>query len=139
MIGSGTIKVLWPPRPLPSTDWNTNSLVISGEFSGFRFLLMGDGNIATEASLIRSGIDLYADLLRVGHHGAEDATSEAFIKRVSPEVSIVSVNSGNIRGYPSERVLKRLKRFSQVYTTDTSGSITVSVCSSGHYEIIHER
>lgn len=139
MIGSGTIKVLWPPRPLPSTDWNTNSLVMSGEFNGFRFLLMGDGNLATEASLIRSGIDLKADVLKVGHHGAEDASSEAFIKRVAPEISIVSVNGGNVRGYPSERVLKRLKRFSEVYSTDTSGSVTISVCSSGQYEITRER
>lgn len=139
ILGKGHFKILWPPRALPGSDWNTNSLVILSDFKGYRVLFMGDGNLATESSLIRSGVDIKANLLKVGHHGAEDASSEAFIKRVAPQVSILSVNDRNIREYPSSRVLKRLKKYSSVYSTSKSGSITLTLCNENEYEVTTER
>ena len=37
-----------------------------------------------EAALLRSGFGLRADVLKLGHHGEADATSEALLEKVKP-------------------------------------------------------
>lgn len=107
-------------------DWNTNSLVIMVRHGGVRILLMGDGGLETERYLIEKGVDLRAQLLKVGHHGAADASSEAFIKAVSPRYAVISIDSGNRRGYPSKEVVERLRRAgARVLITAERGDITL--------------
>lgn len=104
-----SIEVLWPGDDDYSKNWNENSLVLKVMASGKVALLMGDATSRVESRLLEMnpGI-LKADLLMVGHHGAGDATSLAFLKAVDPKWAIISINKNNIRGYPATRVLKRL-------------------------------
>lgn len=138
-IGAVKLNVLSPSANSMTSDWNTNSLVLSVHIGSSRILLMGDANLETEAALIRHGVDLKADILKVGHHGANDATSEAFIKRVRPTHTIISSNKNNIRGYPSSSVINRLKKYSSLYQTKDLGAVTFTLCNDGTYEVITER
>lgn len=100
------IRVLSPAAL--SADWNGNSLVlkiVNGEDS---FLLMGDAGGTVEKALLAAGAGLRADVLKVGHHGAGDSTTPEFLDAVSPAYAVVPGNKGNVRGYPSEDVLRRL-------------------------------
>ena len=95
------------------SDMNLSSLVIKMVYDGVSFLFMGDANKKVEEKLLKeySSYYLRADVLKVGHHGAYDATGYDFIKTVSPKYAIISVDRRNRRGYPSKKVLKLLYDF----------------------------
>ena len=124
--GELVLDVLWPPVPASSDDWNTNSLVLMVRYGEFRALLAGDLNIPGERMLLAGdGPDLRADLLKLGHHGAGDASSPEFVRAVSPEVAVVSVGP-NPWGYPDEEMLGRLEDAGiRLYRTDRDGDIVL--------------
>ena len=137
LLGEVKLKTLWSPRPLIFSDFNANSLVIMVEYKTFRCLLTGDLTIPAEAELLKKESYLRADVLKVGHHGFADASSEKFLKAVSPKIAVISVNKDNIRGYPSFEVLTRLKEMgARVYRTDENGNVVIQVGERG--EIVVE-
>lgn len=137
-----TLNVLWPPVSGPPINGfkgnvNDNSLVIKLEYGGFSALLTGDLSTKGELALLKLGVDVKADVLKAGHHGAIDASGERFILAVEPKISVISVNKENIRGYPSGKVIERLKRIgSKVYRTDFHGDITIEVQADGSHEVL---
>lgn len=124
-LGRVVIKVLSPPDL--SQNWNDNSLVLKLLYGRTSFLFMGDATLNVERwLLLRKKEELKADVLKVGHHGAGDSASEAFLKAVSPEYAVISINKDNIRGYPSEEVIQRLKRLGiKVSLTCKEGDILI--------------
>ncbi len=127
-LGSLTLEVLWPPGVPTSSDFNAFSLVIMVKGGGFSCLLTGDLTAAGERELLIREVSLKADVLKVGHHGAEDATTEEFLEAVSAGIAVVSVDEDNFWGYPSARVLQRLKKAGvKVYRTDREGDIVLSI------------
>lgn len=64
------------------------------------------------------------DCLKVGHHGSGYSSSEEFLKKVKPELSIISCSSTNTYGHPSPETVKRLKDCgSQIEYTMKNGAI----------------
>ena len=127
-LGSLTLEVLWPPEVPTSSDFNAFSLLIMVKGGGFSCLLTGDLTAAGERELLIREVNLKADVLKVGHHGAEDATSEEFLEAVSPGIAVISVDKDNFWGYPSAKVLERLKKAGvKVYRTDREGDIVLSI------------
>lgn len=123
-FGNMKIHVIWPKSPV-SSDWNVNSLVLKVIYGKVAFLLMGDANRIVEDALLEERVDLKAEVLKVGHHGALDATSEKFLNAVSPEFAIISINEKNARGYPHRDVLKRLTELKvKTLTTFSQGNLT---------------
>ncbi|MDZ4785483.1 MAG: MBL fold metallo-hydrolase [bacterium] len=113
-------------------DWNTNSIVIKFTAYDSSVLLMADGNYASEEKLLNKGLNLDADILQVGHHGAQDATSNKFLMKVSPQYAVISVNTDNINGYPSKKTIRRVKESgTKVLLTSDSGTISFRVAPLG--------
>lgn len=132
-LGNIILRVLWPPQPFILSGSNVNSLVIMLEYRKFRCLLAGDLTIEAEKRLLEEKQDLKADVLKIGHHGANDANCEEFLGAVSPKIAILSVDKANIRGYPAGEVIERLKKTgTQLYRTDENGDIVVSIYPSKH-------
>ncbi len=105
------IFCLWPERGRPlSRNWNENSLVLMIHLGGKRVLIMGDATMKVEEELLRTSRIGPVDGLVVGHHGAGDATCNKFLASAKPKWAYVSVDRDNIRGYPSNDTLMRLKR-----------------------------
>jgi beta-lactamase superfamily II metal-dependent hydrolase len=130
-LGEVILKVLWPSQPLLFSDYNANSLVIMIEYGKFRCLLTGDLTILGEGEILEVKEGLRAGVLKIGHHGASDANSKRFLTAVSPKIAIISVNRANIRGYPAEEVLERLKKAKvKLYRTDEDGDIVLNICQS---------
>jgi len=90
--GDAAFTVLGP-LVLNEKDDNDNSLVLAIELGGRRFLFAGDMQFPEEVSLLESGIDVSAHVLRVGNHGNPDATSIRFAIAVSPEYAVISTNT----------------------------------------------
>ncbi len=103
------IHVLWP-EDLVVTSLNAKSLVLDVQVSKQHILIMGDAGKIQEEELIKG--DLLPDkvsVLVIGHHGAIDSTSEIFLRHVLPEQAVISVDSGNIHGYPDDDTISRIQ------------------------------
>jgi len=71
-----------------NTVTNNTSVVLSLGWAGRQVLLMGDAEQEVEKSLLsaheQGAIDLESDVLKVGHHGSDTSSSEAFVEAVLP-------------------------------------------------------
>ena len=76
-------------------DVNENSIVAMLPYDGFRELFMGDAGEDSEARLLAIGDNLNADVLEVGHHGSQYASTPAFIAAVHPKFAVISVGRYN--------------------------------------------
>ena len=120
------IEVLWPDGL--SSDWNRNSMVLRLVYRDVAFLFMGDAIASVEEGLVKDGGELRAQVLKVGHHGAGDATTEALLDKVLPAYAVISIDRDNIRGYPSHATLTRLRsRGVKVFKTFMHGNIEFRV------------
>lgn len=109
-------------------DLNNYSAVLRITFGKIIFLFTGDAEEFSENELLKSGQNLKADVLKVGHHGSSTSTSSAFLKAVSPKYAIISVGLGNDYGHPAESTLSNLSAVGvQVFRTDEDGTI-VATC-----------
>lgn len=125
LFGEVTLDVLSPIKPL-SGDMNADSIVLKIIFRKISFLLTGDLNINGEKRLIEAGCILKSDVLKVGHHGAEDTNSEEFMDKVMPKLAVLSVGKNNRFGYPSDAVIERFKtKKIPLYRTDIDGTIII--------------
>jgi competence protein ComEC len=141
--GNAIITVLAPIQPLFTRDQvrsggnepNANSIVARLDYGEFSMLLTGDAEKQTEERMLSKDANVAAKVLKVGHHGSKYATSEEFIKRVNPEIAIISNGEFNRYGHPSQAVLDRLKAADvRVYRTDLQGEITI-VTKGRRYEV----
>ena len=70
--------------------------------------------------------ELKADVLKIGHHGASDASSKKFLESVNPDIAVISVGRDNKYGHPSLRIIRRLERMGiKIFRTDKDGDIRV--------------
>ena len=114
----------------PTSDWlerqlvpNENSLVVRISYGCFAALLTGDIGLVAESVLVGRVGD--ADLLKVGHHGSDASTGDAWLDAVRPRAAVISVGP-NSYGHPSEAVLQRLRsRGIELFRTDSGGTVTV--------------
>ena len=140
-LENGTLTVLGP-RSLNKEAENCNSLVLLAEGGGARMLLAGDMEFPEEEELLAAGAIPACQVLKVGNHGEDDATSEALIRQVKPQIALISTNTAAEPDTPSDRVMKLLERSgATVYQTQHAavgmmvtaedGQISVNKLSSG--------
>jgi len=70
---------------------NDNSSVIYTEFSGYKFMFMGDASSTTKKEIMSIYNLPNIDVLKVGHHGSKTSSSKYFINEINPKYSIISV------------------------------------------------
>ncbi|GGH17474.1 MBL fold metallo-hydrolase [Paenibacillus segetis] len=105
-------------------DLNAWSAVLKITYKDTSFLFTGDAESKSENDMLADGVDLKADVLKVGHHGSKTSTSKAFIDAVKPNYAIISVGK-NSYGHPDSGILGRLNNVNAVtYRTDKQGTIT---------------
>ncbi len=123
-VGSGFKACFLAPGASSYEDLNNYSAVLKIEYGQTAFLFAGDAESVSEEEMFHSGMNLQADLLKVGHHGSHDSSTDAFLKAVKPKVAVISVGTGNDYGHPSAETIVRLKSAgAEVYRTDHLGTI----------------
>ena len=50
------------------------------------------------------------DVLKVAHHGSDDAGLGALLDRTDPKLAVISVGAGNPYGHPTPALWRRLPR-----------------------------
>lgn len=108
-----------------------NSSVILRVHVGKRVLLL-PGDAEKEAERALEGRVLRADILKVGHHGGANSTSEPFLEAVSPRIALISAGRRNLFGHPTDQVLARLEAAdARTLRTDRSGTLRLELVD-GH-------
>ncbi|MFQ5852184.1 MAG: DNA internalization-related competence protein ComEC/Rec2 [Candidatus Binatia bacterium] len=102
------------------------SVVLRLSFGPYHFLFPADIVKRDERKLLRSGMDLSSQVLKVPRHGSLSSSTEPFINAVKPGLAIFSVGYRNRFGLPREVVVARyLSRGVTIVRTDRDGAVTV--------------
>jgi competence protein ComEC len=126
--GSLRLRVLWPPPelladPVPGADPNQLALVLLARWRDFSMLLTADAE--AEAVPIDPGP---IDILKVAHHGSDDAGLGALLARTRPRLAVISVGAGNPYGHPTAGTLATLAAHGvRTLRTDVDGDIVIQV------------
>jgi competence protein ComEC len=103
---------------------NDDSLVFRLAYGSFSMLFTADAGFPAEDRMRADGADLKSTVLKVGHHGSRYSTSEGFLRRVAPDLALISAGRGNRFGLPSSDTLGLLHRQgTRVFRTDEDGTI----------------
>jgi beta-lactamase superfamily II metal-dependent hydrolase len=134
-------------------DVNENSIVVMLHYRSFRKLFMGDAGESSEARLLASpchreqrrgaaaiaslggdpstGLgmtcddDLHADVVKVGHHGSQYASTPPFIAAVHPYIAVISVGRHNTFRHPAPATITAWNQSgAAVLRTDQCGAIS---------------
>ena len=135
--GGALLTILAPSEPFFTKEQmkgggnepNANSIVARLDYGSFSMLLAGDAEDQTEHRLLTKDLNLEGQVLKVSHHGSKYASSNDFLKRVKPEIAIISCGAWNRYGHPAQSVLDRLRAANpsiKLYRTDLHGEITLT-------------
>jgi competence protein ComEC len=129
-LRSGRLRVeaLWPPpelltTPLAGADPNTQALVLLARWGDFSMLLTADAE--AESIPLDPGP---VDVLKVAHHGSEDAGLDALLDRIGPRLAVISVGADNSYGHPTRATLATLAAHRvPILRTDLEGTVVLEV------------
>ncbi|HEX3173137.1 MAG TPA: ComEC/Rec2 family competence protein [Solirubrobacterales bacterium] len=129
-LRSGPLRldVLWPPRellagPRAGDDPNRLAMVLLVRWRRFRMLLTADAE--AEATPLDPGP---LDVLKVAHHGSDDAGLAALLDRTRPRLAVISVGAGNPFGHPTAGTLATLAAHGvPILRTDRGGTVVLDV------------
>ena len=91
------------------------------EYGAASVFVTGDIEAKAEMALLPYMED--CTLLKVAHHGSDSSSIYPTLKKLSPEIAVISVGE-NSYGLPDESVIERLETIStEVYNTQTDGTV----------------
>ncbi len=125
-LGGATVQVLFPPQdwPVGTKPQNNDSMVLRVSYADSSVLLEGDAEKQVERRIAEIHHPS-ANLVKIGHHGSNNATTAELVASARPQFAIISVGSGNSFGLPRIETLGRLAGAgTRVYRTDLDGAVT---------------
>jgi competence protein ComEC len=133
-LRSGRLRldVLWPPRellagPHGGEDPNRLAIVMLARWGSFRMLLSADAE--AESTPLDPGP---LDVLKVAHHGSDDAGLGALLDRTRPKLAVISVGADNPYGHPTPGTLATLAAHGvPVLRTDRDGTVVIEAGRGG--------
>jgi competence protein ComEC len=126
--GGLRLDVLWPPVELlagshAGEDPNQMALVMLARWRRFSMLLTADAE--AETTPIEPGP---IDVLKVAHHGSDDAGLDDLLDRTRPRLAVISVGAGNPFGHPTAATLATLASHGiPTLRTDRDGTVVLEV------------
>lgn len=104
------------PKKLDDNDFSIVVKIIATTTEGVKtFLLTGDAPIKVEDGLIKEYCPeknicplLQSNVLKLGHHGSRNSTSQQFLDLVSPDEVVVSASKDNSYNHPHEQTMQRV-------------------------------
>lgn len=125
-----SLEVLSPEEGFPAKAANDDSLILRLRYGACSAVFTGDASAETASGCIGD-----VDLLKVAHHGSNDALSASLLSELSPSVAILSVGYNNY-GHPTEQSLKLLNSANTaVFRTDHHGAISCRLHMDGSIDV----
>jgi competence protein ComEC len=128
--GSLHLAVEWPSQAAlegAAGDPNQTAIVLLARWRSFSMLLTADAE-AQEVPMDPGPIDV----LKVAHHGSDDAGLDALLDRTVPRLAVISVGADNPYGHPTPGTLGTLSQHGiPVLRTDQAGDVEIDVTAAG--------
>ena len=137
-FGNATLTALHPGETEDAfggqaVDKNEESLVLFYREDDFSGIFTGDIGVAQEGEIVtwlqktKTGDDVQKiDFYKAAHHGSRYSNSAEFLKKLAPEISLVSCSRTNRYGHPSKEAVGHMEQAgSKVYYTMESGRLCV--------------
>lgn len=122
-LGDASFQIISPNSNYGDdlNNWSVGIKLINGNNS---FVMCGDAESQAESDILTNGVDISADVLKLGHHGSKTSTSGSFLNKVNPEYVVISCGLGNSYGHPHQETMNKLNALDvKVYRTDEQGTI----------------
>ena len=124
------------PRQIGDGD-RDGSLILYGKLLDKHFLFTGNLKEKGEKDLLKQYPDLEVDVLKAGQHGAKISSNPAFLEKLNPEITLISVGKNNRAKLPHQETLTRLESIkSKIYRTDQQGAIRFKGWNSWRIETV---
>ena len=124
------------PRKIGDGD-RDDSLVLYGKLLDKHFLFTGNLKEKGEKELLKQYPTLELDILKAGQHGSKTSSSPAFLEKLKPELTLISVGKNNRAKLPHQETLTRIENInSKVYRTDQQGAIRFKGWNSWRMETV---
>ena len=124
------------PRKIGDGD-HEDSLVLYGKLLDKNFLFTGNLEEKGEKDMLKQYPDLEVDVLKASQHGSKKSLSSAFLEKLKPEFTLISVGKNNRTKLPHQETLIRLETInSKVYRTDQQGAIRFKGWNSWKIETV---
>jgi competence protein ComEC len=127
-FGAAHIRHLWPDEKTAadqSISNNDKSEVILLEFAGKTVLLCGDIEEYAQTEILKQYPDLKADILLLPHHGSGRNILPEFIRRLHPDIRIVSCTRNRIKN------VTPLDNQGANWYTPLHGAVTITIKADG--------
>ena len=128
-MGTASLEIIPSPAEDYSSlnDYSICAYLTCGDTS---FFFTGDASKPEEKDLLEKGeLDgIQADVLKVGHHGSRESSTDAFLAQLQPSYAVISCGTDNSYGHPHSEAVSRLQQYcgEQIWRTDESGTVTIS-------------
>lgn len=124
-LGEATFTVA-APSSAEYEELNNYSVCIKLLYEDTSFLFVGDAEVLSEDEMLSCGVDISADVLKIGHHGSNSSTSTEFLNAVDPDYAVICVGENNY-GHPTPATLEKLAdKDVTVFMTSTEGTVVAA-------------
>jgi len=132
----GSYLEVLSPRKIGDGSYD-DSLLLYGKLLDKHFLFTGNLKERGEQELLKQYPDLEVDVLKAGQHGSKISSSPAFLEKLKPEITLISVGKNNRAKLPHQETLTRLEGIqSKIYRTDQQGAIRFTGWNSWRIESV---
>ncbi len=110
------------------TDENARSGILKLVYGNTSVLFTGDADVAIENYYVDEyGDFLNSDILKVGHHGSKNSSSERFLGACKPKYAIISSGKYNRFGHPDSSVLVQIEEIGAKFFNTATDSCIIFV------------
>ncbi|WP_421114584.1 DNA internalization-related competence protein ComEC/Rec2 [Streptococcus oralis] len=132
----GSYLEVLSPRKIEDEDRDA-SLILYGKLLDKHFLFTGNLKEKGEKDLLKHYPDLEVDVLKASQHGSKISSSPAFLEKLKPHITLISVGKSNRAKLPHQETLTRLETIkSKIYRTDQQGAIRFKGWNSWRMETV---
>jgi competence protein ComEC len=130
--GIGCWKVLWPAATNNFPRADDSALVLLGNFSGAKILLLSDLGREGQSALLERTNDLRADIVVAGLPNEGEPLCDALLDAIQPKVIVIADSEFPANRRASRELKNRLekKRIPTIYTRD-SGAVKIIAGKKG--------
>ena len=125
-IGEVHITTLSPSSILKNTnsDANNNSVVLLVTYGNTRFLLMGDAEKEERQAILEAIPEV--TILKMAHHGSITGVDLPFLKKINPELAVISFGKRNPYGHPHKETIDLLNSQKVPWYGTVDGSVEIA-------------
>ncbi|WP_201241534.1 MBL fold metallo-hydrolase [Halorhodospira halophila] len=133
-LGGLEVTALHPGGDTQGGHLHDRNIVVRVSQGACSAVITGDIETDGEHDILRSSIEVDADVLELGHHGSRTSTGQRWLEAVDPDYVVAQYSEGNHYGHPHGEVLERVERAgAEMLGTGAHGTIRMR-CSGGEWQ-----